>query len=131
MYKNLIKTLTVLLAVSFSFAANAWVDYAEGKFQGQALTGAISMQKEADSLLEEIISLDEQIGTTMAESGGLVKALGEKETQATTAKARIDAVVKIMENSSSTDQLMNGFTEIETLTKEIRDLNKEAKTLAQ
>jgi hypothetical protein len=131
MFKTLVKTMTVVLALSVSMNAVAWDEMTEGKMQGHALMSAMDMQKEAAGLLKEIISIEDQVGMSVEESGGLIKALGEKETMATEAKQKIDAIVQILDQSSNTDEILVGFTDVRTLTEQIRELAKEARGLAK
>lgn len=131
MFKTLVKTMTVVLALSFSVNAFAWDEISEGKMQGHALMSAMDMQKEVAQLVKEIGALEDQVGTTMEESGGLIKALGEKETLATEAKLKIDAIVQILDQSSNTDEILVGFTDVRTLTDQVRELAKDARGLVK
>jgi len=131
MFKTLVKTVTLVLALSFSANAFAWDEISEGKMQGHALMSAIDMQKESAALLKEIIAIEDEVGMTMEESGGLIKALGEKETMATEAKQKIDTIVQILDKSSNTDEILVGFTDVRTLTEKIRELAKEARDLVK
>jgi hypothetical protein len=131
MLKTLFKTLTLVLALGFSFSAHASDELTEGKLQAQELMLSIDMQREASSLLKEMDDLGVEVGTTMDDSGGLIKALGMNETAAMGAKQKIDALLKIMDKSEDSEKIYKGYSEIDTLIKEIRTLNAESKTLAK
>ena len=131
MFKTLVKTLTFVMALSFSIGAHAWDEETDGRFQGQALMGAITLQQEAAELIKNIGSIEDQVGMSMPESHGLIKALGEKESEATEVKQRIDTIVQIMKMSSNTDEILTGFETVNKLTAQIRDLDKATKDLVK
>ncbi|MGZ3743260.1 MAG: hypothetical protein ACXWRE_06265 [Pseudobdellovibrionaceae bacterium] len=132
----MLKTMvtTFILAISFSFAAHA--SYAEEenietKLQAQALMLSSFMQQEAATLMEQIAKATDEVGTSMEDSGGYLKALGENETAALKAKKKIDALLKTMEKSNRSEEIFLGRDKVEILTKELRKLARNSKALIE
>ncbi|HEY8269448.1 MAG TPA: hypothetical protein VIG33_01060 [Pseudobdellovibrionaceae bacterium] len=132
MLKALMNTLTLVLSLSFSFSAHAFGDEnTETKIQAQVLMNAGQMQTEASILLKEISDIVTEVGTSMEDSGGFLKALGVNETAATIAKKKIDKLLAIMNRSQSSNKIFKGYSEVETLTREIRALNQDSKSILE
>jgi hypothetical protein len=131
MLKIFTNTVILALALNFSFSAHAWDDDTVTKLQAQALVSAVQMQKETSVLLKEMDAIGTEIGTSMDDSGGLIKALGVNETAAMDAKQKIDVLIQVMTKSTNADEIFTGYAEVVTLANEIRALNKDSKDLVK
>ena len=132
---KLLKTLTVLLALSFAFNVQAQnpsseqQDITEGKIQAGALVQALMLQNESAELVANIQFVQDMVGTSMEDTAGLLKALGEKEFFAMEEKAKLDFVIEKMKTSSSEAASADDLLQVRKSRDAIFKLNRETREL--
>ena len=139
---TLVKTMTLLLAISIAFSAQAndsssaqdeslQQEITEGKIQASILNDAIDMQTQSAELISNIQFVQDMVGTSIEDSGGLLKALGEKEFFASMEKQKIDALIVQMQGLNSYENIADGVRRVRAHLAVIVKLNREARELVR
>ena len=136
MKSNILKTVLVIAALSSTSFAQAQVDltndyeHQEAKIEAAAFDQVTHMKKELDSIFNKISDLQEEVGITVDDSQGVIKALGEKMDM--TDELRVDLVMLAaeMQKQSGAD-LFESNAKANAIMKQARKHLVEAKKLAK
>lgn len=102
----------------------------EGKIEATMLMNTKIMLEESDQNADRIRVLSDKIAETMDDSQGLLHALGQYESQATFTASEMKKIAKKMDNMRG-DSLFEAYNKVSELNSEVRELAKEAATLAK
>lgn len=136
MKANIFKTVLVVLALSSTSFAQAQFDltndyeHQEAKVEAAAYGQLTQMKKELDAIYKKISDLQEEVGITVDDSQGVIKALGEKIDM--TDELRTDFVMLAAEmQKQSGSALFESHAQANTIMKQARKHLVEAKKLAK
>jgi hypothetical protein len=97
--KNFLKIATVFFALTATFHVahaeefdDVMMENTEGKMEAAALGQIRFMIEDSEQRTQEIGQIEDEVGTTMDNSNGLLKALGEKEAIASAANNKIKRI---------------------------------------
>lgn len=131
----LAKAALVLLTLTATTIVHAQVspeeyEREEGRMEAAAYDQAIHMKKEFDSIVKKISDLQEDVGFSTEDSGGRVKALGEKLDMTDELRTEFLEVAAEMQKQEG-DELFKSYGRSRHLLFKARKNLAEAKALAQ